>query len=222
MTLPRRPGQRARPAKSHVNRSHAHPDAAAIAIEIIATELGIGVRSCKATLELARYVVLNPVRAGVCAMPDQWRWSSYLAMVGQAHRPNWLHTEWLLLQFGNQYAKAVAAYTDPVRAGVGLPSMWDALQDQLYLGDEAFADKSRQKLSNRLLNDSEIPRLQRRARVAPLSVFAAMHDRNSAIAKAYSTGRYSQKEIAQAFGIHYATVSRIVKAKALLPADGQT
>ena len=74
-------------------------------------------------LELARYVVLNPVRAGVCAMPDQWRWSSYLAMVGQTNRPNWLHTEWLLSQFGNQYAKAVAAYTNPVRAGVGLPSM---------------------------------------------------------------------------------------------------
>ena len=169
-------------------------------------------------LELARYVVLNPVRAGICAMHDQWRWSSYLAMVGLAHRPTWLHTEWLLSQFGNQYAKAVEAYIDHVRAGVGLPSVWDALQDQLYLGDETFADKSRQTLSNRLLNDSEIPRLQRRARVAPLSVFAAMPDRNSAIVTAYATGRYSQKEIAQAFDIHYATVSRIVKAKPLLPA----
>ena len=101
---------------------------------------------------------------------------------------------------------------------MGLPSVWDALQGQLYLGDEAFADKSRQTLSNRLLNDSEIPRLQRRARVAPLSVFVAMPDKNSAIVEAYATGRYSQKEIAQAFDIHYATVSRIVKAKSLLPA----
>ena len=47
-------------------------------------------------LELVRYVVLNPVRAVVCAMPDQWRWSSYLATVGQVSRPNWLHTDWLL------------------------------------------------------------------------------------------------------------------------------
>ena len=169
-------------------------------------------------LELARYVVLNPVRAGLCAMPGQWRWSSYLAMVGQASRPNWLHTEWLLSQFGNQYAKAVTAYIDHVRAGVGLPSVWDALQDQLYLGDETFADKSRQALSNRLLDDSEIPRLHRRARAAPLSVFAAMPDRNSAVTKAYATGRYSQKEIAEAFDIHYATVSRIVKTKVLSPA----
>ncbi|MES2944850.1 MAG: helix-turn-helix domain-containing protein [Pseudomonadota bacterium] len=137
-------------------------------------------------------------------------------------KANWLHTEWLLSQFGSQYANAVAAYIDHVRAGVGLPSVWDALQDQLYLGDQTFADQSRQTLSNRLLNDSEIPRLQRRARVAPLSVFAAMPERNSAIVKAYCTGRYSQKEIADAFGIHYATVSRIVKTKAVLPAHDKT
>ena len=163
-------------------------------------------------LELARYVVLNPMRAGICQMPEQWRWSSYLVMVGQAHPSNWLHIEWLLGQFGSQQAKAVAAYVDHVRAGVGLPSVWGALQDQLYLGDDEFANKSRQMLLNRQLNDSEIPRLQRRARVAPLSVFAAMPDRNSAIAKAYATGRYSQKEIAAAFDLHYASVSRIVKA----------
>ena len=44
---------------------------------------------------------------------------------------------------------------------MGLLSVWNALQDQLYLGDAEFADKSRHTLSNRLLNDSEIPRLQR-------------------------------------------------------------
>lgn len=169
-------------------------------------------------LELARYVVLNPVRASICQMPEQWHWSSYLAMVGQAHRPEWLHTEWLIGQFGSQHAKAVAAYIDHVRAGVGLPSVWGDLQDQLYLGDDEFADKSRQMLSDRQLNDSEIPRLQRRAQVAPLSVFAAMPDRNCAIVKAYASGRYSQKGIAAAFELHYASVSRIVKAGHPLPA----
>ena len=48
---------------------------------------------------------------------------------------------------------------------MGLLSVWNALQDQLYLGDAEFADKSRHTLSNRLLNDSEIPRLQRRAQL---------------------------------------------------------
>ena len=89
--------------------------------------------------------------------------------------------------------------------------MWDDLQNQLYLGGETFADQSRQALSSKLLNDHEIPRLQRQARAAPLATFLAISNRNEAVAKAYATGGYSQKEIAQVFGIHYATVSRIVK-----------
>ena len=80
------------------------------------------------------------------------------------------------------------------------------LSSASFLVDDEVADKSRHTLSNRLLNDSEIPRLQRRTRAAPLSVFAAMPDRNDAIAKAYATGRYSQKEIAQALDIYYATL----------------
>ena len=116
-------------------------------------------------LELARYVVLNPMRGGICEMLEEWPWSSYLAMVGLAPRPHWLHTEWLLAQFGSQYNRAVATYIEHVRAGVGLPSVRDALQDQPYLGylgDAVFTDKARQTVSNRLLNDSEIPRLQRK------------------------------------------------------------
>ncbi len=33
-------------------------------------------------LELCRYVVLNPVRAGVVGKPEDWRWSSYQATAG--------------------------------------------------------------------------------------------------------------------------------------------
>ena len=35
---------------------------------------------------------------------------------------------------------------------------------------------------------------------------------------AYSKSQYSQKEMAHAFDVYYATVSRIVKTKAALPA----
>jgi putative transposase len=56
-------------------------------------------------LELARYVVLNPVRAGVCAQPQDWPWSSYAAMLGAAHPP-WLNTAWLLAQFGSSSEQA--------------------------------------------------------------------------------------------------------------------
>ena len=56
-----------------------------------------------------------------------------------------------------------------------------------------------------------IPRLQRRASAPPLARFAAMPARNPDIVQAYATGCYSMKEIAQAFDIHYATVSRALK-----------
>ena len=67
------------------------------------------------------------------------------------------------------------------------------------------------KISPRLSPDADIPRLQRRASAPPLARFAAMPARNPAIVQAYATGCYSMKEIAEAFDIHYATVSRVLK-----------
>ena len=89
--------------------------------------------------------------------------------------------------------------------------MWEQLQGQLYLGNSEFAEVLGEKIGTRLSADAEIPRLQRRASAPPLVRFVAMPARNPAIVQAYATGCYSMKEIARAFDIHYATVSRIVK-----------
>jgi putative transposase len=51
-------------------------------------------------LELARYVVLNPVRAGLCENAAQWAWSSYRAMLGAAPRPEFMTPDRLLEHFG--------------------------------------------------------------------------------------------------------------------------
>ena len=166
-------------------------------------------------LELARYVVLNPVRAGICDLPEDWPWSSYRAMLGRVTPPAWLQVQWLLSQFGTNARTAVGSYINHVRAGVNLPSVWDQLQGQLYLGDAKFAEALGKKIDVRLSADAEIPRLQRRASAPPLTEFAAMPARNPAIVQAYATGCYSMKEIAQAFDVHSATVSRIVKWKAI-------
>jgi DNA-binding NarL/FixJ family response regulator len=89
--------------------------------------------------------------------------------------------------------------------------VWESLQDQLYLGDSAFADALRQR-KRTLTNPNEIPRIQRRAKAQPLAYFVALPVRNQAIAQAHATGCYSLKEIADAFGLHYATISRVVLA----------
>lgn len=57
-------------------------------------------------LELARYVELNPVRAGLCDHPADWPWSSYRALVGLANPPAFLTCDWLLSLFGSDRRRA--------------------------------------------------------------------------------------------------------------------
>ena len=66
-----------------------------------------------------------------------------------------------------------------------------------------------------------MPRLQRHTSAPPLGWFAGMPERITAIVQAWATGCYSMKEIAQAFEIHYATVSRIVKMKDYFLGNGR-
>lgn len=112
-------------------------------------------------VELARYVVLNPVRAGLCKEAAEWPWSSHRALLGRVEPPSWLATDCVLGQFGETRARAVGRYEDFVRAGVGLPPIWQALNAQIYLGSEDFAGR----MASRFADDeglSEVPRLQRR------------------------------------------------------------
>lgn len=69
-------------------------------------------------VELARYIVLNPVRAGMCARPQDWRWSSYRVFAREQLRPTSLHVDWLLAQFGRDSDGARAAYRQFVEDGI--------------------------------------------------------------------------------------------------------
>jgi REP element-mobilizing transposase RayT len=63
-------------------------------------------------LEVARYVVLNPVRAGLCTEPGDWPWSSFRATAGFEPVPEWLSTDRVLGQFADSRSAAVARYRD--------------------------------------------------------------------------------------------------------------
>lgn len=52
-------------------------------------------------LEVARYVALNPVMAGICRSPEHWRWSSYPAQLGLERPHRFLTTTRVLGHFGN-------------------------------------------------------------------------------------------------------------------------
>ncbi len=163
-------------------------------------------------LELARYIVLNPVRAGMVSLAQEWPWSSFRARFGRQRKPSWLQVDGLLSAFGSKTSDAIECYLEFVIDGMELPSVWADLKNQIYLGDERFIDKMLSLVDgNKDL--SEIPRLQ--ARPMPKQLTEYMRpgkDRNTAIAQAYQSGGYTLKEIAEFFNLHYSTISVIVKS----------
>jgi putative transposase len=64
----------------------------------------------------ARYIVRNPVEAGLCAHPAEWPWSSYRATCGLAPAPPFLQVDALLSFFDPDHAIARAAYVDLVES----------------------------------------------------------------------------------------------------------
>ncbi len=61
-------------------------------------------------LELARYVMLNPLLAKRVRRLARWRWCSYPATCGQAAKPDWLQVASVLAQFATQHARAIEHY----------------------------------------------------------------------------------------------------------------
>lgn len=164
-------------------------------------------------LELTRYVVLNPVRADMVSQPGKWQWSSYRAMIGKTPAPDWLSVDGILAQFAKRRATAQRRYAEFVKQGIKNESIWRELQQQIYLGDEKFVKRMQRKAGIQG-DELSIPRAQRRAPAPTLVKIAARHhDRNDAIVAAYSTGAYSYREIAEYYGLHLATVGRIIRGR---------
>lgn len=166
-------------------------------------------------LELARYVVLNPVRAAMVKHTRQWKWSSYHAMIGAAPRPEWLSTDWLLSQFGSQRTRQIARYVEFVQLGVRGPDLWTQRKGQVFLGTDLFVEAMRKRLETDVkLASNEIPRTQRRALAKSLAYYREeFEDAKQGMAAAYATGDYTLQAVADAFGVHYSTVSRAINGK---------
>ncbi|MCB1734868.1 MAG: transposase [Gammaproteobacteria bacterium] len=162
-------------------------------------------------LELCRYVVLNPVRAGMVKLPEQWPWSSYRSTMGLDAPVSFLNTETLLSLFGGRRSLARKRYETFVADGVTKASIWSELRQQIYLGDERFVARMQTEvdLGDRPLT---VPIAQRRPPAPSLEELVGTHtDRNTAIVAAYRTGAYSYQQIANFFGIHLSTVGRAVR-----------
>lgn len=164
-------------------------------------------------LEVARYIVLNPVRAHMVLAAKDWSWSSYRATAGQIKPAIWLNTDWILAHFSQRKLTAIDHYRYFVAEGKNQPSIWEQLRNQIYLGSEDYVEKVQRNITEGI-NISEIPTSQRRAIPKSLDYYEKKYkDRDKAIIAAYQSGGYSMKSLAVHFRLHYTSVSRIINGR---------
>ncbi|WP_139558803.1 transposase [Methylotetracoccus oryzae] len=110
-------------------------------------------------LELCRYVVLNPVRAGIVSEASRWPWSSYRATAGLASRPNWVAADAVLALFGAERAVARDRYRAFVAGGTSQPAPWANLTGQIFLGTDDFLTRMQTRVASHAT--ANVPRAQR-------------------------------------------------------------
>ena len=167
-------------------------------------------------LELCRYVVLNPVRAGLAKRPETYRWSSYRATAGLEKAQEWLTREWVLAQFSPQRRRAERQYQQFVQDGIGAASPWTQVEGQVVLGQSHFVETLKPLLADKV-KVQEIPRVQRLvARPALGEIVRAKRvvvkdERDQAVWEAHVRYGYSLTAIGQQLGLHYTTISKIIE-----------
>jgi REP-associated tyrosine transposase len=169
-------------------------------------------------LELCRYIVLNPVRAGMVNQPKEWGWSSYKETGYACKVSKFLTVDWVLGQFANQKNVARKGYRKFVVAGVEVmdESPWKKLVGQVIFGGADFISDIQSRICE-AKEIGEIPRAQRFAgrpslkKIFPPEIPQDKTLRNEQIKIAHISYGYTLKAIAEHLKIHYTTVSKIVK-----------
>ena len=111
-------------------------------------------------IALSRYIVLNPVRAGMVARPEDYIWSSYRARAGFASCPEWLTIDPLLSEFGAERKTQQQAYRSFVNEKVDdKEDLLDRAVAQIYLGTASWIDRV-QAVVDEIDRNEEFPRAQ--------------------------------------------------------------
>ncbi|HSP32710.1 MAG TPA: transposase [Thermoanaerobaculia bacterium] len=128
-------------------------------------------------LEVLRYVVLNPVRAGIVERPEEYVWTSYRATVGNVVAPEWLAIDDALVHFSDGVRAARERYRQFVAEGIGSTRRpWDDLIGAMYLGPRQWVERMRDRVE-----------LKPRSSDHPLSQRELMRPGMSAIVAAVAT-----------------------------------
>lgn len=184
-------------------------------------------------LQLSYYIHRNPLRAGSVKRLIDYRWSSYPAYAYNRGQPEWLNTVLILSQFNaadkhRSYRENIQKYSDEKRR------IWEDVRQGLFYGTQAFTDHIKgtylQDEPNRdipaqkqLLNDGEPAELLRsaaeilecdlrRLKQGRRITNPDRTNRDLLIYLLWQTGRFSNSEIGERFGLTYSSVTRRVDA----------
>ena len=150
-------------------------------------------------LEVARYIVLNPLRTIQPRRFADWRWSSYPATAGLVSRPAFLTIDGVLSMLHSDRAVAQRRYVEFVSDGIEA-SLDTQIVGEIYLGDDEFI---RDRMPDAPV--AEVPRVQWQPLRPSLD---ALCREEAGILAAYRTYGYRLREIGEHLGVHPATVSR--------------
>jgi putative transposase len=168
-------------------------------------------------LEVCRYVDLNPLRAGMRTDPANWPWSSYRAHVGLAAAPDWLDTPAVHAHLLGHAPTGAAdtkrgckKYAQLVSAARGL-RLWDqALNKQVYLGDDDFVQRMQAQAVPSQAHSKEVPKAQRSLPKTLAQWLHVCETREDAMRCAHQQSGMTMTAIGQEAGLTVARVSQLI------------
>lgn len=149
-------------------------------------------------LTVFQYVALNPVRAGLCADPREWRWSAHAALVGDVPAPGFLDAVGAHSWFGTPLDRRW--YADFV-AG---PTLIEYDPDRPVFGDESFT----RGFLPAWRPDRDIPEREWGEGRPPLVDIFERATRLEAVGLAYRSYGYPLRAIADHVGRDVSTIGR--------------
>lgn len=112
--------------------------------------------------ELSRYIHLNPVRAGMVQLPEEYEWSSYSYFIGKKKAPEWLKMDFILGYFGRKTSDSQKNY----KKFVGLltnkkyESPLKDIVSSTLLGTQGFISDIKDKYLSDKKADKDLPALK--------------------------------------------------------------
>ena len=112
--------------------------------------------------ELSRYIHLNPVRAGMCAHPEEYPWSSCRYYTVETKVPDWLQRGLILGYFGQNLSDSMKPYQDFINAvmGEGYDNPLAELKHSVILGSGPFVAEIRDRFLKHKAQDRDLPALR--------------------------------------------------------------